>query len=76
MLSKILFIINIHLRCFIVNKFEISCPFRLFGQDDNKEKYALIQLDFLHVKHFNHHLLVSDNVDGLMMGAKEFRKLF
>ena len=48
----------------------------LFGPDDHKEKYALVQLDFLDAKNFNRHFLVSANASGLMTSAKELRTFF
>ena len=48
----------------------------LFGPDDHKEKYALVQLDFLDAKNFNRHFLVSANAGGLMTSAKELRMFF
>lgn len=48
----------------------------LFGPDEPKEKYALVQLDFLNAKNFDNHLLVSANACGLMIGAEELRMFF
>lgn len=48
----------------------------LFGPDDPKEQYALVQLDFLNAKNFENHLLVSANAGGLMIGAEELRMFF
>lgn len=48
----------------------------LFGPDDQKEQYALVQLDFLNAKNFDNHLLVSANAGGLMIGAEELRMFF
>ena len=48
----------------------------LFSPDDPKEKYALVQLDFLNAANFNHHLLVSANAGGIMLSAEELRKFF
>ena len=48
----------------------------LFSPDDPKEKYALVQLDFLNAANFNHHLLVSANAGGIMLSAEELRRFF
>ena len=48
----------------------------LFSLDEPKEKYALVQLDFLNAANFNHHLLVSANAGGLMLSAEELRMFF
>ena len=48
----------------------------LFGPEDRKEQYALVQLDFLNAKNFDNHLLVSANAGGLMIGAEELRMFF
>lgn len=48
----------------------------LFGPDDPKEQYALVELDFLNAKNFENHLLVSANAGGLMIGAEELRMFF
>ena len=48
----------------------------LFGPNDHKERYALVQLYFLNAKNFNHHLLVSANANGLMICAEELRRFF
>ena len=46
----------------------------LFSPDEPKEKYALVQLDFLNAANFNHHLLVSANAGGIMLSAEELRR--
>ena len=48
----------------------------LFSPDEIKEKYALVQLDFLSAANFNHHLLVSANAGGIMLSAEELRMFF
>ena len=48
----------------------------LFGPNDHKKKYALVQLGFLNAKNLNRHFLVSANAGGLMTSAKELRKFF
>lgn len=48
----------------------------LFSPDEPKEKYALVQLDFLNTANFNHHLLVSANAGGIMLSAEELRMFF
>ena len=48
----------------------------LFGPDERKDQYALVQLDFLNAKNFNHHLLVSANAGGIMLSAEELRRFF
>ena len=48
----------------------------LFSPDEPKEKYALVQLDFLDAANFNHHLLVSANAAGIMLSAEELRMFF
>ena len=48
----------------------------LFSPDEPKEKYALVQLDFLNAANFNHHLLVSANAGGIMLSAEELRRFF
>ena len=48
----------------------------LFSPDEIKEKYALVQLDFLNAANFNHHLLVSANAGGIMLSAEELRRFF
>ena len=48
----------------------------LFSPDEPKEKYALVQLDFLNAANFNHHLLVSANAGGIMLSAEELRMFF
>lgn len=48
----------------------------LFGPDEHKEPYALVQLHFLNAKNFNHHLLVSANAGGLMISAEKLRRFF
>ena len=48
----------------------------LFTPGEQKEKYALVQLDFLNAANFNHHLLVSANAGGIMLSAEELRMFF
>ena len=48
----------------------------LFSPDEPKEKYALVQLDFLNAAYFNHHLLVSANARGIMLSTGELRMFF
>ena len=48
----------------------------LFSRDEPKDKYALVQLDFLNAANFNHHLLVSANAGGIMLSAEELRMFF
>lgn len=48
----------------------------LFAPDEPRDKYALIQLDFLNAANFNHHLLVSANAGGIMLSAEELRRFF
>lgn len=48
----------------------------LFSPDEPKEKYALVQLDFLNAANFNHHLPVSANAGGIMLSAEELRRFF
>ena len=44
--------------------------------DEPRPQYALLQLDFLKARNFEHHLLVPANADGLMISAKELRLFF
>ena len=48
----------------------------LFSPDEPKDKYALVQLDFLNAANVNHHLLVSANAGGIMLSAEELRMFF
>ena len=48
----------------------------LFAPDEPRDKYALVQLDFLNAANFNHHLLVSANAGGIMLSAEELRRFF
>ena len=48
----------------------------LFGPDEPRDKYALVQLDFLNSANFKHHLLVSANAGGIMLSAEELRRFF
>lgn len=48
----------------------------LFAPIESREKYALVQLDFLNAANFNHHLLVSANAGGIMLSTEELRKFF
>ena len=48
----------------------------LFTPGEQKEKYALVQLDFLNAANFNHHLRVSANAGGIMLSAEELRMFF
>lgn len=48
----------------------------LFAPDEPKDKYALVQLDFLNSANFMHHLLVSANAGGIMLSAEELRRFF
>ena len=48
----------------------------LFTPGEQKEKYALVQLDFLNAANFNHHLQVSANAGGIMLSAEELRMFF
>lgn len=48
----------------------------LFSPDEIKERYALVQLDFLNAANFSHHLLVSANAGGIMLSAEELRRFF
>ena len=48
----------------------------LYAPDEEKPPYALVQLDFLDAKNFEHHLLVPANAGGLMIDAKELRLFF
>lgn len=48
----------------------------LFAPDEPRDKYALVQLDFLNAANFNHHLLVSANAGGIMLSAEELRMFF
>lgn len=48
----------------------------LFSPDEPKEKYALVQLDFLNAANFKHHLLVSANAGCIMLSAEELRRFF
>lgn len=48
----------------------------LFAPGEPKDKYALVQLDFLNVANFKHHLLVSANAGGIMLSAEELRRFF
>lgn len=48
----------------------------LFSPNEPKEKYALVQLDFLNAANFKHHLLVSANAGSIMLSAEELRRFF
>lgn len=48
----------------------------LFAPDEPRDKYALVQLDFLNSANFKHHLLVSANAGGIMLSAEELRRFF
>lgn len=48
----------------------------LYAPDEPRPQYALLQLDFLDSKNFEHHLLVPANAGGLMISAKELRLFF
>lgn len=45
----------------------------LFFLEEPRPQYALLQLDFLDVRNFEHYLLVPSNAGGLMISAKELR---
>lgn len=48
----------------------------LFSPGEPRDKYALVQLDFLNSANFKHHLLVSANAGGIMLSAEELRRFF
>ena len=48
----------------------------LFSPDEPKEKYALVQLDFLNTANYYPHLLVSANARGIMLSTGELRMFF
>ena len=48
----------------------------LFAPDEPREKYALVQLDFLDASNFERHLLSSANAGGLMLPAQIIRRFF
>lgn len=48
----------------------------LFVPNEPREKYALVQLDFLDATNFDRHLLSSANAGGLMLPAEIIRKFF
>ena len=48
----------------------------LYAPDEPRPQFALLQLDFLDVRNFEHHLLVPANAGGLMIDAKELRLFF
>lgn len=48
----------------------------LYAPDEEKPSYALVQLDFLDARNFEHHLLVPANAGGLMIDAKVLRLFF
>ena len=48
----------------------------LYEQGEPRPQYALVQLDFLHPKNFNHHLLVPANTFRLLADAMDIRIFF
>lgn len=48
----------------------------LFAPDEPREKYALVQLDFLDASNFERHLLCFANTGGLMLPAAIIRRFF
>ena len=48
----------------------------LFAPDEPREKYALVQLDFLDATNFERHLLCFANAGGLMQPAEIIRNFF